>query len=213
MTPENVARLNDEIAGFSPAKIIRRTFQEAARAAKPQKPIIGSSFGPNSAVLLHRVLSLYPDTEVVLANYGNVPATNWDYAAELSMQLGFVLRPFEPETPLSKYERSVFEHGSEKERLVLAGRRKLEAMLCALAALETSFVFYGVRHPQNRGWEAMNPLMLHQKGFLCIYPSWKTTHTEAATYLEKNGLPKHPAGLPGDRKETCLLHPGRERVA
>jgi len=203
MTPEQVARINRELAGLTPAHIIHKVFE----ATRPEKPIIASSFGPNSAALLHHVLSRYPDTEVVLADYGAIPRENWEYASELSEVLGFVLRLFEPEKPLSKKERWILENGSAKERLAITGPRKLEAMLAALAECKASVVFYGVRWPQNRGWEAMEPLMMHPRGFVCAYPLWEKTHAEIASHLDANGLPKHPAGLPGDRPDTFPLHP------
>lgn len=200
MTPEEAVAANTALLGKSPSEIIEWTFGRF-----PKYPIIGSSFGPNSAVLLHLVLTRYPETKVVWVDPGDVPEANKHYAEALSDHFGFELHKYLPETELSPREAQILKHGSDEERFRVYEPRKRIPMERAIATLKAPAIFYGIRDDQDRQGAPFAPLMM-SRGYVRVYPLLKMTREEARRYLSRHGLPSHEEDIPESRTFVCPIH-------
>lgn len=166
---------------------------------------MSTSFGANSAVLLHLVATKLPGTPVLFVDPGDVPERNRAYAETLRKHLGFEVYTYEPYEALTSEDRARLGE-SESARQDVYARRKLEPMDRALREHGVRAIMHGIRADQNAYRATRAPLEPRADGIVRVYPLLAMTASAVGRYLAEHGLPLHPDGLPQGVRFECGLH-------
>jgi phosphoadenosine phosphosulfate reductase len=152
-----------------------------------------SSFGAQSAVLLHMVTRQRPDIPVILVDTGYLFPETYQFIDELTSRLNLNLRTFRSDlSPAWQEARwgKMWEDGLEGiERYNRLN--KVEPMDRALEQLDLSATMAGVRRQQSSTREFF-PVLASQRGRIKVHPIVDWTDMEIGQYLVANGLPYHP---------------------
>lgn len=152
-----------------------------------------SSFGAQSAVLLHLATQVFPNVPVILVDTGYLFPETYRFVDELTDRLGLNLKVCRNDlTPGWQEAR----HGRLWEQGVEGIERynnlnKVIPMDRALSELGLSAVMTGVRRQQSSTREKFSVLGL-QKGRVRLHPILDWTDRDVGRYLKKHDLPYHP---------------------
>lgn len=160
----------------------------------PSQPILTSSFGAQSAVMLHLVTELIPDIPVVLIDTGYLFPETYSYVDELRDRLSLNLKTFtakmSPAWQEVRFGR-LWEQGVEGiERY--NQMNKVEPMSCALKTLETGAWFSGLRRNQSGSRRDINIVQAHQDNVVKVHPLADWTGRDIHAYMKAFDLPVHP---------------------
>ncbi|MEM1442980.1 MAG: phosphoadenylyl-sulfate reductase [Verrucomicrobiota bacterium] len=154
---------------------------------------LSSSFGAQSAVLLHMVTRQKPDIPVILVDTGYLFAETYHFVDELTERLGLNLKVFRSEVSPAWQEArwgKLWENGVEGiERYNQLN--KVEPMNRAQRELGIQATIAGIRRQQSSSRENL-PVVAGQKGLLKVHPIIDWTDQEVGQYLTENDLPYHP---------------------
>ncbi len=159
----------------------------------PDQPILTSSFGAQSAVMLHLVSSLKPDIPVVLIDTGYLFPETYSFADQLSKRLSLNLRVFSAElSPAWQESRfgRLWEQG--KEGIQRYNQlNKVEPMVRALETLQVGTWFSGLRRSQSDSRRETNIVQAHGK-VVKVHPLADWSNQDIHAYLKTHALPYHP---------------------
>ncbi len=152
-----------------------------------------SSFGAQSAVLLHLATRVWARIPVVLIDTGYLFPETYRFIDELTDRLHLNLKVYRsPLSPAWQETRwgKLWEQGLEGiERY--NDLNKVEPMDRALAELDLQAVMAGVRRQQSSTRESFSALGM-QKGRVRLHPIVDWTDQDVGRYLAKHDLPYHP---------------------
>ncbi|MEO6104396.1 MAG: phosphoadenylyl-sulfate reductase [Pseudoxanthomonas sp.] len=166
---------------------------EWALANGPAQAGLSSSFGAQSAVMLHLVTRQQPDLPVILVDTGYLFPETYRFADELTDRLKLNLKVFRPLVSRAWMEA---RHGRLWEQGVVGidqynSLRKVEPMRRALDELDVGTWFTGLRRSQSAG-RAQTPV-LQQRGLrLKVNPIADWNDRDIWLYMKRHGLPYHP---------------------
>ena len=200
-TAEDVAALNARFAGMPTADMLRAllTGELAGRAA------LVSSFGAESAVLLHMVAAIDPDVPVVFTNTQKMFGETLAYRDELTERLGFTdLRVYRPDPRLlAAKDRTGLRWSYDPDGCCAI--RKVEPLQRALAPFDA---WISGRKGFQSGTRAALPLFEldreHPGGSkLKLNPlaGWSKAALDA--YFAEHELPRHPLESEGYLSIGC----------
>lgn len=159
----------------------------------PGRHIVSSSFGAQSAVMLHLMWSLKPDIPVVVIDTGYLFPETYRFIDELTDRLGLNLHVFRPELS-SAWQESRYgkrwEHGIEGIEAYNRDNKVLP-MERALENLEVGTWFAGLRRAQSRG-RAQTPFIETSGDRWKVHPIADWSDRDVFSYLKKHDLPYHP---------------------
>ncbi|MEX2577520.1 MAG: phosphoadenylyl-sulfate reductase [Verrucomicrobiales bacterium] len=154
---------------------------------------MSSSFGAQSAVLLHMATRKRPEIPVILIDTGYLFAETYRFVDELTDRLDLNLKVFRGRlSPAWQEARwgKLWEDGLEGlERY--NRMNKVEPMDRALEALDVDAILSGVRRQQSSTRENFTVLAA-QKGRVKIHPLVDWTDQDVGEYLTEHDLPYHP---------------------
>ncbi|QJR81617.1 phosphoadenylyl-sulfate reductase [Alteromonas pelagimontana] len=159
----------------------------------PGNHIVSSSFGAQSAVMLHLLTQVKADIPVVLTDTGYLFPETYRFVDELTEKLNLNLHVYQaPMTAAWQEARfgRLWEQGLdglEKYNRM----NKVEPMQRALNELETGTWFAGLRRSQSDSREKLPVLQKVKKQFK-FYPIIDMSNKDLHYYLKDNGLPYHP---------------------
>jgi len=159
----------------------------------PGEHIVSSSFGAQSAVMLHMLVSQQPDIPVVMIDTGYLFPETYRFIDELTGRLELNLRvfraPISPAWQEARYGRR-WEHGGKG---IDAYNRytKVEPMERALAELKVGTWFAGIRRTQSNS-RAKTPFMESSGKRWKVHPIADWTDRDIYRYLKRHDLPYHP---------------------
>ena len=159
----------------------------------PDNPVMTSSFGAQSAVLLHLVTRLKPSIPVVLIDTGYLFPETYDFIDHLTERLSLDLRIFRPRLSPAWQERRFgrqWEDGAEGIRRYNQ-INKVEPMQEALVSLDVGTWFSGLRRVQSRS-RAATPVLQRQGESIKVHPLADWTDRDIHQYLKAHDLPYHP---------------------
>ena len=164
------------------------------RAQFGRRFVLTTSFGIQSAVLLHMAHQVSTAISVVWVDTGYLPAATYRYGRELQERLGFELHVAQPVLSAARMEAL---HGSlwasdrpeDMERYLQM--RKVEPLETALDQLDVRCWASGVRRNQTSHRRSMT-VMDQLRGRWTLHPLLDWTAKDAYYYLEEHGLPQHP---------------------
>lgn len=157
------------------------------------KVAMTSSFGAQSAVLLHMATQLRPRLPVILVDTGYLFTETYKFVDQLKERLNLNLKVYRnPLSPAWQEARwgKLWKDGVEGiERY--NEMNKVEPMNRALDELGLDAVMNGVRRQQSSTRENF-PVLATQKGRVRVHPIVDWTDMDIGMYLTEHGLPYHP---------------------
>ena len=160
----------------------------------PGQPILTSSFGAQSAVMLHLVTTLKPDIPVVLIDTGYLFPETYAYVDELKDRLSLNLQIFRADmSPAWQEVRfgRLWEQGVEGIESYNQ-MNKVEPMARALEVLKTGTWFSGLRREQSGSRRDIRIVQAHQGDVIKIHPLADWTKRDIHAYIKAFDLPRHP---------------------
>ncbi|WOD41933.1 phosphoadenylyl-sulfate reductase [Nodosilinea sp. E11] len=156
--------------------------------------VMSTSFGIQSAVMLHLVTQVVPAIPVIWVDTGYLPVETYRFADELSQRLNLNLQVYQ--SPLSPARMEAL-HGRlwEQHDVDALNRydkiRKVEPMQRALADLKATAWLTGLRSDQTDHRKSLGRVG-QQGGRYKLLPILKWTSKDIYQYLVAHDLPYHP---------------------
>jgi phosphoadenosine phosphosulfate reductase len=157
------------------------------------KVVATTSFGAQSAVLLHLLATHAPEIPVVCVDTGYFFPETYQYAEELQAFLGIEVRFYtSPLTP-ARMEHTLGRlwQGEAPEKERYARLRKVEPLDRALKDHGAEAWLSGLRRAQSSGRGA-RPFVETQNRTTKIYPILDWSDARVDEYFTAHGLPRHP---------------------
>lgn len=207
--PTFVETLNSELEALPAVERIRRTWE-----AFEGKVVLSTSFGVQSALMLHLATQAVPEIPIIWVDTGYHFRETYEFAEQLTEKLNLNLKVYNPTITASRAEvlhGKLWEQGVEglkKYGLI----HKVEPMNRALQEHEAKAWITGLRRKQSSTRKDL-PVALLQGKTVKIHPVIEWSEKDVYLYLKDNGLPYHPLWEKGyvsigDWHSTEPLRPG-----
>lgn len=158
-----------------------------------ERLVMSTSFGIQSAVMLHLVAQVAPRMPVVFIDTGYLFPETYRFADDLTRRLDLNLKVYQPAMTAARQEAlwgKQWENGVEGlERYNLIN--KVEPMDRAVRELGAEAWLAGLRRTQASSREAL-PVVQRQNRVTKIHPIIDWDNRAVHRYLEQHGLPYHP---------------------
>lgn len=159
----------------------------------PGEYIVSSSFGSQSAVMLHLLTRQAPDIPVVLVDTGYLFPETYRFIDVLQDRLQLNLHVFQPQRSPAWQEA---RHGRRWEQGVdgindYNRDNKVEPMERALETLDVGTWFAGLRRAQSNG-RSQTPFIESSGERWKVHPIADWGDRDVHRYLKKHDLPYHP---------------------
>lgn len=159
----------------------------------PENKALSSSFGIQSAVMLHMVTTEIPGIPVIVVDTGYLFPETYQFINQLQIRLRLNLKVLRPELSPAWQEAQfgrLWEQGVEG---IEAYNRinKVEPMQRALKELEIRTWFAGLRREQSQTRQHLNVLRIQDQRFK-VHPIIDWSNRDIYRYLQKHKLPYHP---------------------
>jgi phosphoadenosine phosphosulfate reductase len=166
---------------------------EQAVELLPGTHVLSSSFGAQSAVMLHLVNQVVPAIPVVLIDTGYLFPETYQFIDELTGKLGLNLKIYRPDASAAWQESrygKLWDKGLEGIERYNRMNKK-EPMERALKELRAATWFSGLRRAQAKTRAQISPVEL-KRGRFKVHPIFDWTDRDVGRYLKENALPYHP---------------------
>ncbi|MGJ8639892.1 MAG: phosphoadenylyl-sulfate reductase [Opitutaceae bacterium] len=164
-----------------------------AYAQHGDKLVLSTSFGIQSAVMLHLVTSQIPQIPIVFVDTGYLFPETYRFADSLTKRLNLNLKTYVPVQTAAQQEAingKLWENGIEG--LDRYNRiNKVEPMNRAITELGATGWLSGLRRTQSSS-RGDRPVAEQQNKILKVYPIIDWSDRDIYTYLTENNLPYHP---------------------
>lgn len=159
----------------------------------PGQHVISSSFGAQSAVMLHLVTQQAPDIPVILIDTGYLFPETYNFIDELTHKLKLNLKVYQPQFSGAWQEARFGKRWEEGLRGLqdYNQENKVEPMQRALVELNAGTWFSGLRRGQSAE-RADIPFLESSENRFKVYPIADWTDKDIYDYLKKHTLPYHP---------------------
>ncbi len=166
---------------------------EWALATLPGEHIMTSSFGAQSAVMLHLVTRQHPDIPVVLIDTGYLFPETYQFIDRLTDTLQLNLQVYRPERSPAWQEARFGRRWEQGVEGLEAYNRdnKVLPMARALDALSAGTWFSGLRRQQAPS-RASTPIIESSGERWKVYPIADWSDRDVFDYLQRHALPYHP---------------------
>lgn len=178
--------------------------------------VLSTSFGIQSAVMLHLVTSVLPEIPVVFIDTGYLFPETYRFAEELTQRLNLNLKVYQPLMTAARQEALYGKRWEQgKEGLEAYNfMNKVEPMNRAMVELGAQAWLSGIRRAQSSTRENRNIVELQKRTYK-IYPILDWTDRDVYRYLKANDLPYHPLWEQGyvsvgDVHSTLKMLPGMQ---
>jgi phosphoadenosine phosphosulfate reductase len=178
----------------------RALLEPMLRNVFPGRLAVVSSFGAESAVLLHMVSELDRTVPVIFLETGKLFAETLAYRDDLVARLGLInvrsVRP-DPEA-LDRHDPAGTLHSTDPDGC--CNVRKVAPLERALAGLQA---WVTGRKRYHGGARATLPTLEAADWRLKINPLARWSHDDVEAYMDANGLPRHPLQARGFTSIGC----------
>ena len=178
----------------------------------PGTHVLSSSFGAQSAVLLHMITQHRPELPVVLVDTGYLFPETYEFIQTLKERLDLNLHVYSARMSATMQEALYGERWLQGLEGLEAYNydNKVEPMQRALAELEAGTWFTGLRRVQSES-RTDTPFVQMKDGIHKVAPIADWTDKDIYNYLKDNDLPYHPLWYQGyvsigDVHTTRALH-------
>jgi phosphoadenosine phosphosulfate reductase len=156
--------------------------------------VLSTSFGIQSAVMLHLVTQIIPDIPIIWVDTGYLPVETYRFAEELSNRLNLNLKVYQAPLSPARME-ALYGRLWEQPDVEALNRydqiRKVEPMQRALADLQATAWLTGLRADQTDHRKSLGRVGL-QGGRYKLLPILKWNSRDVYQYLVAHDLPYHP---------------------
>lgn len=159
----------------------------------PTQAIVSSSFGAQSAVMLHLINTVAPGTPVVLTDTGYLFPETYQFIDELTQKLSLNLHVYSAKESSAWQEvrfGKLWEKGPDGITQYNQ-MNKVEPMQRALDELNVGTWFAGLRRSQSSGRSKLDVLQ-NIGAQTKVYPIIDQTNKQLHEYLKTYDLPYHP---------------------
>jgi phosphoadenosine phosphosulfate reductase len=189
-TPDlDLASVNQEWGNAGATALVRWSYETFGNGL-----VMSTSFGIQSAVMLHLVTQEVPNIPVIWVDTGYLPVETYRFAEELTNRLGLNLQvyqsPISPARMEALYGRLWDQH-DVKALNRYDQIRKVEPMQRALRELGATAWLTGLRADQTDHRKSLDRVGM-QAGLYKVMPILKWTAKDVYQYLTKFDLPYHP---------------------
>lgn len=156
--------------------------------------VLTTSFGIQSAVMLHLATQLKPDIPVVWVDTGYLPDETYQFVEQLTNRLDLNLRTYHGAmSPREMEERHgrLWESDDVADLDLYDQIRKVEPLQRALAELQPTAWLSGLRRDQTGFRKTLDPLSYDGFRFKLL-PILEWSSRDVFEYLERHELPYHP---------------------
>ncbi len=158
--------------------------------AQAQRPIVTTSFGPQSGVLLHMVTQVMPDIPVIWVDSGyNLPAT-YRHAETLTKALQLNLQIYTPQTSAAFWDatRGGIPSVDDERHGEFSKNFKITPFQKAIEELRPDMWVSSIRQQQSDHRAGLPPVHEGANGIIKLAPFiyWQEAHLQA--YLERHAI-------------------------
>ncbi|WP_160148628.1 phosphoadenosine phosphosulfate reductase [[Leptolyngbya] sp. PCC 7376] len=189
MPEMNLDEINQSLMGLSSPEIV-----SWAAETFPQGLMMTTSFGIQSAVMLHLVTSIVPEIPVVWIDTGYLPEETYRFAEDLTTRLNLNLKVYQ--SPMSPARMEAL-HGKlwEQDDVEAFNRydhiRKVEPMQRALKELGAKVWLAGLRKGQTDHRKTLGYVTKQGEQYK-VHPILTWNAKDIYEYLTTHDLPYHP---------------------
>lgn len=185
---ESPSRWNASLADSDASERVRWALDQFG-----EKTILSTSFGVQSAVMLHLVTQEAPDIPVVFIDTGYLFPETYQFADELSQRLKLNLKVYQPQMTPARQEALFGKRWEQgKEGLEAYGlMNKVEPMNRAVTELGAEAWLSGLRRNQARS-RANLDFVGRQNRTYKVHPILDWSDRDIYQYLSRHNLPYHP---------------------
>ncbi|ASC73564.1 Phosphoadenosine phosphosulfate reductase [Halomicronema hongdechloris C2206] len=156
--------------------------------------VMSTSFGIQSAVMLHLVTQIVPDIPVIWVDTGYLPAETYRFAEDLTQRLHLNLHVYQSHLSPARME-ALYGRLWEQQDVDALNRydqiRKVEPMQRALRELQATAWLAGLRADQTQHRQTLNRIET-QAGLYKLLPILHWNAKDVYDYLTAHDLPYHP---------------------
>ncbi|AFZ52805.1 phosphoadenosine phosphosulfate reductase [Cyanobacterium aponinum] len=185
----DLKNINEKLAQANASQIV-----SWAKAEFGSHLVLSTSFGIQSAVMLHLVTQVVPDIPVIWIDTGYLPKETYLFAEELTNKLNLNLKVYQSHLTPARMEAIYGKLWEKKdvESLNLYDRiRKVEPMQRALKELSAKAWLAGLRQNQTQFRKQLG--YVNQQGEQYkILPILRWNSRDVYEYLKEYNLPYHP---------------------
>jgi len=187
-TTDQAVEANKKLAQLSAVDRTKWAYETFGRGM-----IMSSSFGIQSAVMLHLASRVYPDIPIIFVDTGYLFKETYLFAHELAQQLNLNLKKYQPTMSAAEQEALYGKLWEEKAEGLEQYNflRKVEPMNRALEELGAEAWVAGLRRVQSSTRESRQVIEIQNK-ILKVYPIIDWTDKDVDDYLKRYDLPYHP---------------------
>ncbi len=184
----DLSEVNESLEDATPDEILRWAGRTFGRSA-----IMSSSFGAESALMLHLVTRELPKIPVVFLDTGYLFPETYTFADELEKRFGLDLRVYGPRMTAARQEALYGRlwDGDDDALAKYNQINKVEPMDRALSELGARACIAGLRRDQTEFRAGLRTVELVE-GVYKIHPILKWTKADIGRYMMQNDLPYHP---------------------
>lgn len=186
--PFDLDAVNQRLAGADAVKIIKWASEQFGVGL-----VMTSSFGAQSAVLLHLATSVIPDIPVILLDTGFLFPETYKFAQELTDRLKLNLKVYNASITAARMETVYGPLWTTDEKLY-AQFTKIEPQQRACRELGAKAWLSGVRAEQTDHRKSLRTVesLNKQYGVYPVHPILNWTRRQVGEYLAFHKLPYHP---------------------
>jgi len=162
-----------------------------AKLQFPRGLVMTSSFGAQSAIMLHLVTRIIPDIPVIFIDTGYLFPETYRFAEELTQKLALNLKVYQSPTSPARMEALYGKLWEEDKAERYDKMRKVEPMQRAIKELGVTAWLAGLRADQTRHRAGLSPITF-QSGVYKVHPILKWSTRDVHNYLKQHGLSYHP---------------------
>ncbi|MCX5661595.1 MAG: phosphoadenylyl-sulfate reductase [Planctomycetota bacterium] len=181
--------VNRQLAGATPEHVVRWAAETFSTGL-----VMTSSFGAQSAVMLHLVTQVIPDIPVVFVDTGYLFPETYQFAEALTRRLKLNLKVYQSPLSPARMEALMGRLWEEETKEALDRYdqiRKKEPMQRALRELGVTAWLAGLQRHQTEHRSKLRVVEL-QNGMPKIHPVLEWTSRDVYQYLKRHDLPYHP---------------------
>ncbi len=156
--------------------------------------VMSTSFGIQSAVMLHLVTRVVPNIPVIWVDTGYLPAETYRFADELTKRLHLNLQVYQSSLSPARMEAlhgKLWEQHDVESLNHYDKIRKVEPLQRALQELEATAWLAGLRNNQTDHRKTLDFVNI-QSGIYKVLPILRWNSRDIYQYLTANDLPYHP---------------------
>lgn len=180
--------VNETLDGAEPDEIVQWALKTFGRGL-----VMSSSFGAESALLLHLVTRDAPDVPVVFLDTGYLFPETYQFAEQLTQKLKLNLKVYAPRMTAARQEALYGRlwNGSDEDLARYQQINKVEPMDRALRELGATAWIAGLRRDQTE-FRSNLRVVEEQDGVFKIHPILGWSKKDIRAYMQAHDLPYHP---------------------